>query len=92
MGLLELLNHLLNLAAPALIVASLAAALARIVVSGDRPKPAFWATLAINFVVNLAVLLGGLWYFGHDGKVTTYATMVLVGATAQWLLLGGWKT
>ena len=60
-------------------------------VFGSRPKPAFWAYLAINFVVNLAVLLGGLWYFGHDGKMATYATMVLVGATAQWLLLRGWK-
>jgi hypothetical protein len=34
-----------------------------------------------------AALLGGLWFFGHDGKMVTYAALVLVCATVQWLLV-----
>ncbi|WP_366887921.1 hypothetical protein [Rhodoferax sp.] len=53
----------------------------------NRPLTQHWyAQAAINFVVCLLVLLGGLWFFGHDGKMATYAALVLACATSQWLL------
>jgi hypothetical protein len=33
------------------------------------------------------VLLGGLWFFGHDGKMATYAALVLACASSQWWML-----
>ena len=47
--------------------------------------------LAINFAVGLVALIGGLWYFGHDGKMTTYSALVLAVATSQWLQARAWR-
>jgi predicted membrane chloride channel (bestrophin family) len=43
---------------------------------------AFTASVAIIFVVNVAVLAAGLVVFGHDGKMASYAAMVLGAALA----------
>ena len=45
--------------------------------------------MAINFAAGVAVLAGGLVYFGRDGMMATYLTLVLVCGTLQWLLGGG---
>ena len=37
------------------------------------------------------MLLAGLWLLGRDGKVLTYAALVLATASCQWLLQRGWK-
>jgi len=87
MGPLDLLIHLLNFAAPALVVALLTALLARVCMRNMAPAQALPAQIAINFVVCLAVLLGGLWFFGHDGKMATYAALVLACASSQWWML-----
>jgi hypothetical protein len=39
----------------------------------------------------VAVLAAGLWHFGVDGKMATYAGLVAAVATAQWLGSRGWK-
>jgi hypothetical protein len=39
----------------------------------------------------LFTLTAGLLLFGHDGKMATYAALVLAAALCQWLLLRGWK-
>ena len=64
------------------------------------PKPMTFYLLA-NHLFNLVlpaaavavllVLVAGLVFFGHDGKMLTYAAMVVVAATCQWVLLGAWK-
>jgi hypothetical protein len=36
--------------------------------------------------VCLLVLLGGLWFFGRDGKMATYVVLVLASGSSQWLL------
>ena len=41
------------------------------------------AQAAINFVAGSAALLVGLWFFGNDGKMATYAAMLLMGTVAQ---------
>ncbi|MDD2545514.1 MAG: hypothetical protein PHI55_04430 [Burkholderiaceae bacterium] len=91
MGFLATLNHLLNFVAPA---AALALALvlgARFGVSRMPLAPVWWAQLAIHFAVGCAVLLGGLVLLGRDGKMLTYAALVLAMASCQWLLLRGWR-
>lgn len=86
---LDILLHLLNFAAPALAVAlglALAARLFRL----DRSGRPWWVLAAINFVAGVLVLLAGLWYFGRDGKMATYAALVLVAASVQWLAGRAW--
>ena len=40
----------------------------------------------LNVTCGLAVLVGGLVMTGHDGKMATYAALVLVCATLEWAL------
>ena len=81
-----LINHVLNLLAPA-------AAVAVLLVSVSRAKTLFSkrkvprakdliALAAIIFAVNLMVLVAGLVVFGHDGKIATYAAMLVCAALA----------
>jgi hypothetical protein len=44
----------------------------------------------INFLVGSAVLLGGIIMTGEDGKMYTYATLVVCVAATQWVLVKGW--
>ena len=92
MGFATALNHLLNFAAPALGLAVCMAVL-NLMVGRKRPKVvSIYAQLAINFVVGLTLLAGGLWYFGRDGMMATYAVLVAGVATSQWVMVRGWRT
>ena len=86
MGPIDSFFHLLNFAAPALVVGVLTALAARIFMKNKPLALSMYAQAAINFVVCLLVLAGGLWFFGHDGKMATYAALVLACATSQWCL------
>ena len=90
MGPFDLLNHLLNFLAPALWLALLVTLVARVFMKKVPSAPAMYVQLAINFVVCAGVLVLGLWFFGRDGKMTTYASMALLCATSQWVMLSGW--
>lgn len=91
MGPLDLLNQLLNFLAPALFVAVFTSLIARIFMRKSHITMAWWSQAAINFIVGAAALLLGLWYFGHDGKMATYAALVLGCATSQWLMGRSWR-
>ncbi|MDO8448881.1 MAG: hypothetical protein Q7T10_08745 [Rhodoferax sp.] len=91
MGPLDLLNHLLNFVAPAFFVAVLVTLSARIFMRKSPAAHALWAQSAINFIVCVAMLALGLWFFGRDGKMLTYLGMALLCATSQWVMLRGWK-
>ena len=91
MGLPDLLNHLLNFIAPALWVALLVTLFARFFMKKQALAGVFIGSLAINFAVGCLVLLVGLWFFGRDGKMSTYAAMTLFCATSQWILQRGWR-
>jgi hypothetical protein len=95
MTLWDTLIHLLNFAAPALVLALLLPLAGRFVtrVSGQkRTVDMAWLTqAAVHSVAGLAVLAAGLWFFGRDGKMATYAALVLVMATNQWLMTRGWR-
>ena len=91
MGPFELLNHLLNFAAPAAWLAVLVTLLARLFIKKRPVALTLHAQAAINFVVSLGVLGVGLVFFGRDGKMLTYTGMALVCATSQWVMLRGWR-
>ena len=86
---LDLLNHLLNFVAPAFFVAGTLALLAGFLLPGA--KGGRWRQFGLNFVAGVLVLGAGLAYFGRDGKMLTYAALVLVCGTGQWWLGRGWK-
>ncbi len=90
MGPLDLFFHLLGFAAPAFAVAVLVAGAARVVMPRQAATRTWWSQAAINFIVGGAVLLGGLWHFGVDGKMATYAALVVAVATSQWVFSRAW--
>lgn len=84
MGPLDLLNHLLNFAAPALALGLVLAFLAPVFMKNKALARTRTAQAAINFVVGLLALLAGLLFFGRDGKMAIYAALVLATASSQW--------
>ena len=90
MGPLAFADHLLSFLAPALGVALGVAVLARLFFREARLR-GWWVTLGLNFCAGGAALAAGLWVFGHDGKMVTYAALVLAVATSQWALARGWR-
>lgn len=91
MGPLDVANHLLNFAAPAAALALLLALVGRFFGPKRTPALAWWAQMAMVFVVGVATLAAGLWWLGRDGRMLTYAALVVATATCQWLLVGGWR-
>jgi len=95
-----LTNHLLNFVAPAAFLALLMVGLSSLPglsksKTGGKAarlsRPSWRWQLTLVFAANLLVTAGGLVFFGHDGKLLTYAAMALAAALVQWLLLRGWK-
>ena len=86
-----LLDHLLNFVAPALFVGVLVAAIAPLLMKKARPHHSWLTQSAINSGAGLLVLLAGLLVFGRDGKMATYAAMVLVCASSQWFASKAWR-
>jgi hypothetical protein len=83
MGPLDLLNHLLNFVAPALFVGGMLAFAAPIFMQNRPQAPAKYAQAAINSVAGVAALALGLWFFGRDGKMASYAAMAITCALGQ---------
>lgn len=92
MNLLDLLIHLLSFAAPAFAVALLVSLSGRLVLPAGTPPRRWWVPFLANFLVGLAILGAGLWYFGRDGKMMTYAALVVGVATCQWVVGRAWRT
>jgi hypothetical protein len=88
---LDFLKHLLSFIAPALAVAAAMAFAARWLLPAGPQRPSWRASFAINFVAGLVVLAAGLWWFGRDGKMATYAALVAVVGTCQWLVGRAWR-
>ncbi|HZN46968.1 MAG TPA: hypothetical protein VFB71_05050 [Ramlibacter sp.] len=83
--------HLLSFVAPALVVALLVALAGPWVLPRSGRPLRWWLPMVANFIAGVAVLVAGLWFFGRDGKMLTYAAMVVAVATAQWLSGRGWR-
>ncbi|MES2189224.1 MAG: hypothetical protein V4454_03820 [Pseudomonadota bacterium] len=90
-----LTDHLLNFVVPAAFVALILMLLAQFFgrfCKRKRSSRYSWrAQLLIIFAVNLLILVAGLVVFGADGKMATYAALMLGGALCHWALGKGWK-
>ncbi len=85
MTILGFLGHLAGFVAPAVVVALILWGLLRLR-RARRAAPGARLELFMLTVAGIAVLLGGLMYFGRDGKMATYAAQVLVQGTLAWWL------
>jgi len=91
MGLYLLLDQLLNFFAPALVVGFLLALAARLLgLRGDGRHSWLWHG-CLNAFAGACVLVGALLYFGHDGKMASYAALVGVAATTQFVGARSWR-
>ncbi len=92
MGPIDVFLHLLGFAAPALALAALLVLAGPVLLRRPRGLVPWWVQLALNGAVGIAVLAVGLWQFGVDGKMATYAALVAAVAVTQWAGSGGWRT
>lgn len=86
MGPIDLINHLLNFAAPALFVGTLLAMASPFFMQKRPAAPSVYAQAAINSIACLIALGLGLWFFGRDGKMASYAAMLLSCVLSQGFL------
>lgn len=92
MGVFGLFNHLLNFVLPALFMALLLPLCVRWTPLGRKAALGMSLQILVLAVVHVVVLLAGLFVFGRDGKMATYLTMAVVGASIHWLLLRAWRS
>ncbi|MFM8610634.1 MAG: hypothetical protein ACKOCJ_09245 [Burkholderiaceae bacterium] len=82
---LDLLTHLVNFVAPAAGVGLLVASVGALRRRGAGAAGWAWPVQAtVNTVMGALALGAGLWGFGRDGKMLSYAALVLAVALAQW--------
>ncbi|MGJ7544476.1 hypothetical protein [Variovorax sp. LT1R16] len=91
MDLLNTLDHLLNFAAPAAFLALVLVAIGRFLGASRTGVPRWWLQWLLTFAAGVGVLVAGLLVSGRDGRMSTYAALVVVCGTVQWLVLRGWR-
>lgn len=84
MGPLDATWHLLNFVAPALGVALLAASLVKLIWRRELLAVSWHRLVLWSSGAGAVALIGGLLAFGRDGKMVTYALLVVVSALALW--------
>ena len=88
--LLDAFFHLANFIAPAFFVALALLLAARLLWPQRARARSRWLTFALLLAVGLAALAGGLWLWGQDARMASYAALVLACASALWLWLRLW--
>jgi hypothetical protein len=81
---LDVLWHALNFLAPALGVAAVAAALAKLLWRRELAGVSWFRLAAWGALAGALTLAGGLLAFGRDGKMATYGALVVATAAALW--------
>ena len=89
MSAFEILNHLLNFLAPALFVALVLALGAQACFPKRTRLRPWYLAAAIHTLLGVVWLLLGLVLTGQDGRLVTYAGLILVTATSQAVMLRG---
>ena len=84
----QLVLHLFNFVLPALAMALFMPLAGRWVMGPGRAS--LRRRMGVQALCGLVVLVGGLLLHGQDGKMSTYIALVLVAATAEWLMQRGW--
>jgi hypothetical protein len=82
--LLDAINHLLNFFAPALAVAALAASAAKLLWRSELSAVSWYRLAGWGAAASAAATLLGLAFFGRDGRMATYGTMLFANAAALW--------
>lgn len=89
MDLLELIWHVLNFCAPAVVVGTLLG------MAGLRKPRAqrlgLLAQVTLNVLCGLAALGASAWWLARDGKTLGYAAMVVAIALMQWVGTRQWR-
>ena len=83
---LSLIVHVLNFSAPAVGVSAWITLISPLIWRGSGRWKAWKSRFVLNSLAGLLVLLVGMIWTGQDGKMISYAAMVLACATSQWLL------
>lgn len=89
MTFLALLGHLANFVAPALVVAAVLWSVQRMKMGGGAGRWRPWTQWSLLAGVGVLVLLAGLVVFGRDGKMWTYAALVLAQGSLVWWMRRG---
>lgn len=76
--------HLLNFLLPAAGVAGLGAAMVKLVWRSQLQRVAWRRLAAYGLAPALVISALGLWFFGRDGKMATYAALVVASAAGMW--------
>ena len=76
--------HLAGFVAPALGVAALTAGMAKLVWRQELAPLRWWRLARAASAAGTLVLVAGLVGFGHDGRLATYAAMVVACAIVLW--------
>jgi hypothetical protein len=87
------LMHLVGLLLPAVGLATWMTCWDRVRPGKERSSaPVAWQRFwLLHFGVGVLVLVLGLAVFGRDGKMLSYAALVVASGTLQWALRRGWK-
>ena len=91
MGPLDALWHLGNLFGPAAGLGLIAPGLAKLLWRRELATAAWWPLARWVGGAAAVVTVGGLVLFGHDGKMATYAALVVTCALSQWLGGRHWR-
>ncbi|MBL8349201.1 MAG: hypothetical protein JNL87_02715 [Burkholderiaceae bacterium] len=84
MGPVDALWHLLNLLAPGLGLGVIAAAMVKVLWRRELASVPFGRLARWGALASTVALLGGLVITGRDGRMATYAAMVVACALALW--------
>ncbi|NUZ05687.1 hypothetical protein [Piscinibacter koreensis] len=84
MGPLDLLWHLANFFAPAVGVGVITPSFAKLLWRRDLKSAPWLRLVGWTTAASAVVLIAGLVVFSQDGKIATYAAVVVAAGTALW--------
>jgi hypothetical protein len=84
MDALALINHALNFFAPAWFLALMLPLAGRLF--ARRKQLGLFRQMSLQMVLGSLTLGAGLFFLGNDGRMLTYASLVLVCASAQFVI------
>jgi hypothetical protein len=89
----EQLIQIVNMLLPAWVVGLGVALISHGLARWGWPRAVWrWGTVwLVHGVLGSVVLIGGLLFFGVDGKMATYAALTFTVATVQWGVSLGWR-